>query len=804
MTTVADVERRAPGRAVEFKADAMLMYGWVADANRHVRHVSNSLQRWVREHRSQAGDANRLLDLIETSGDVRIEGFLQSLLDPESEGGTGELVGHYMDEMEQLIGEAPAFDSTQREEAQGYAISIQYHPARGKQQPLAGVRFVRDSATLLASRRNGERVDIVVVAILEPHEHRWRLEGFQGQLQEAWLRVSRRIVDGNRAAGLALMARNMSHNIGSHALHWVASEYDGNAPQRRFLTYMQERMELLAGFAIGMPLPPITRTIDAVIDDFKKTNLLLNNISRSEGVCEVTLNRSGYAGEAVFFGGVLGVHAFYSILENCIRDSAKHSHAARGDQPLTMHVVATPLERFIQIDIYDETGSFAESGQALRRDVEHLRLADDGGRLDEHHWGIKERFICASILRGIRPEGIQPSSTVRPGDPWLGTLDKNNYRILEMAEVKGNCSWRFYLPRRSADILLVTDRPPAIVPREVAVQASVQFATAVKSPVGILAPFVVLDGMPANIEDAESLAARLPHHTYVLGESAPHPFIEVNEPLTELSAASLLQRSVQRLASKPPRLILAVNEDEVRGRLALTPPDSEVPLLVIPDATLDNVLVNLHRRAPAEKFVIVKRHGRVPSLYSRLYGGLENELRKSIEYFECYGSKPILAAAVYDMREDPLRAANRLLEAALTKILILDERIDLGLEKGIRERLALRGITVRGQEFAGYASNPDPVSLATVGDWARHAHFVMLHRGIVEKLSTQVAGKGFRAVVGMLEKHGGSVVIHSGRMGVTDMPPQTKFLSLTNVAAWVDREYSKVQIVDELFSLRRI
>jgi hypothetical protein len=48
------------------------------------------------------------------------------------------------------------------------------------------------------------------------------------------------------------------------------------------------------------------------------------------------------------------------------------------------------------------------------------------------------------------------------------------------------------------------------------------------------------------------------------------------------------------------------------------------------------------------------------------------------------------------------------------------------------------------------------------------------------------------------------VIIQSGRMGRSDMPPQTKFLSLSSVTTWIEHDHSKLQIIDELFSLRRV
>jgi len=226
------------------------------------------------------------------TGAVYVKDFLQSLVDPKTEEQTGELVDRYMTRLENLVAQGMQNDLPEEENDEPpYKVRVQYHARRGEQL-VAGARFVRDSATLLAARWNAERVDIVVVVRVERHGSWWRLSGFQGQLQEAWLRVNRRIEDGNRAASIALMARNLSHNIGSHALYWVASR-SRDPEQERFLSYMQVRMELLAGFATSMPLAPIATRLQDVIDRFQKTPLLLANICRSEGISRVDVKLSG-------------------------------------------------------------------------------------------------------------------------------------------------------------------------------------------------------------------------------------------------------------------------------------------------------------------------------------------------------------------------------------------------------------------------------------------------------------------------------------------------------------------------------
>lgn len=789
---------------VQFDVDAMLMYGWVADSKRHVTHVSNSLRRWIRSHRTQAPEANDLLDRIDAEAKIGVGDFLQSLLDPRTEAGTAALVTDYMTRLEQDIVAGDRHDVPSRTEELGpYKVLRQYHAPRGNAQPLAGARFVRDSATLLASRWNAERVDIVVVAIVEQHDGEWKVSGFQGQLQEAWLRVERRIIDGNRAAGIALMARNMSHNIGSHALYWVASEADDD--ERRFLRYLQARMELLAGFATKIPLSPVTAKLRDIVERFNKTTRLLDNICRSEHVTSVNVNLNGYLDDVIFFGGEVGMHAFYSILENCIRDSAKHPQRQREkSQSLTMNVVATPVGGLVQIDVYDESHNYAQDGPAIQKMTEQIRLATESGALNPMHWGVKERFVCAAILRGMRPEEFPLQQSADPDTPQLGIYGgREERRFLELAEVDGNCSWRFYLPRQRADVLMVTDRQLSAVPPGVTLQSSATFAMTSNSTAGIVAPFVVLDQLSPAV-DVENLRGALPHRTYVRGTlGLPQTFRTIDDPLESISSTLLLNRSVEALTTGAVRLIIGPKPGEASGTFQFSNNDSAAPLLIIDNESVDETIKRLHHANPAERFIVFKRH---PSLLQDYLVSNREKQSFGVEHFEAYFDNPYLEAAVYDLRADRERAALRLMEAALTQILIIDERLDLDLDSSqMRGLLRLRGITVRGREFVGHSTLTDPTTLDDVCRWSRGFHAIVLHRGVAEKLySDKRFGVTAEQVIAQLEADGALLAIHSGRMGAAELPRRTKVLPLANVASWIHYNYSKLQIVDELFSLRGV
>lgn len=799
MTAMPEVAPR-----VSFDVDAMLMYGWVADAGRNVTHINNSLRRWIRDHAMQAKAANALLDSLDAGAGVSVRELLSTLLDSQTEADTPTLVSDYMTRLEERVASRNVVQERIPAQEGAYRILLHYQRPELDAPPLAGARFVRDSATLLASRRNAQRVDIVVVALVEPHDGWWRVKGFQGQLQEAWLRVKNRVADGNRAGSIALMARNLSHNIGSHALYWVAA--GASKEQKDFLNYLQVRMELLAGFATGMPLSPVPSDLGRVVMRFADSDLLLNNICRSESVSQIEIAYSGGDLRAIFFGGEIGVHAFYSILENCVRDSAKFApRRSAGPQTLKVHVRATPREHFVQVDVFDEAGNFEEHGPSIQAALERIRISDASGALEPHHWGIKERFVCAAILRGLRPEALAPQETAEPELPWLGPYTRDDHRILALVNVEGNCAWRFFLPRRHFEVLAVTDDEAAAVSPETTARTFAEFEEAVKSPTGITTPFVVLDRLPDRT-DARILEGRLPHRTFVRGDAAGSRFPRIELPFDALTATKLLENSVGKLGGERARIVLAAGTNDQMDELRAGSPYEWPRLHVVDEHDLVEELKRLAPAYPLDNLIVFKRHP-FPE-YSVHRDFLLAAKSYGVVHFETYNDRP-LQSAIYDLRTDRPRASYRLLEAALTKILIIDERLDLTLQAAGREltrqELLLRGIVIRGAEFAAHATRDRRVTLREFATWSRGYHFVMLHRGVAEKLyRDQRADVTAESVIRALEGDDVRVLIHSGRMGMADMPERTKFLSLANVTTWIDHDYSKLQVIDELLSLRRV
>ena len=180
----------------------------------------------------------------------------------------------------------------------------------------------------------------------------------------------------NKYAIGSIMSRNGSHNIGSHVLAALSHNIGTMPDDRVFYQYIQHRMDYIATVTTERPLwRQPTMFVSNMMKDFLKQTHLLEYISASEGLhaykfqgqafgksqrrticmhvrriydnsssdwwangrldsdCENVANFIKYDKESVDFakdvavaipGGVVGQHAFFTIIENVLRNAAKH------------------------------------------------------------------------------------------------------------------------------------------------------------------------------------------------------------------------------------------------------------------------------------------------------------------------------------------------------------------------------------------------------------------------------------------------------------------------------------------------
>ena len=278
--------------------------------------------------------------------------------------------------------------------------------------------------------------DLVPYACLTDSEKELDLNNARETLKRVMVAVKRH---GSKAAATAIMARNLAHNIGSHVLaYWIQkllSDKPADPKQTASLIkYLKQRMDFIADITTISPAWSKNLRINAdILSPFiKEQTALLDNIARSEGFSfstgESVGTGFGFARKKVksdrslilrFRGsdyvvavphGLVGRQALYAIVENFIRNSAKHGIWSKDTKmktednkkaDLVFSITAQYPEKFpdyIKITISDNLENGGAALQGLE-EINRLDYVEDSGRIIRGGWGIKEMKLSANFLR---------------------------------------------------------------------------------------------------------------------------------------------------------------------------------------------------------------------------------------------------------------------------------------------------------------------------------------------------------------------------------------------------------------------
>lgn len=318
--------------------------------------------------------------------------------------------------------------------------------------------------------------------------------------------------NATRAAISQVMARNMSHNIGSHVLSNMItikavrdkyknkSQYnslfndlygdDNNKKNTinnsnyliaNFISYLRTRMDFLADIATGEPSMEVTRLlVRDVIGDLDKNRIFLNRISgvtdfkfsiavrdcrncKNEECATIDCRCDGKQKDIPISipNGIMGYHSLYIIIENIIRNTAKHQgktkikeqtysnerknssitftleiRTSKIDKTLYEVLIYDdiPIKGALKLDIDDKKFYKESTGEDFNNEFnnkldwlvfqQNCRLNgsvinSQTSRLREGAWGLIEMDASAAYLRKESPESIDD--------------DKYNLQVLENA-----------------------------------------------------------------------------------------------------------------------------------------------------------------------------------------------------------------------------------------------------------------------------------------------------------------------------------------------------------------------------------
>lgn len=253
------------------------------------------------------------------------------------------------------------------------------------------------------------------------------------------------LVESQHAAEAAIMARNMSHNLGSHALRKLHGKDFVDEGQCRdaarlvdkwegfeFLSYVQRRMdfvarvatewpswrqpmfffrELVAGFTRQAVLRRVLLDDDGYGED-RVHFVFQSELGGANAACRLCSDARTERGDSAFPeedplvdvpAGLVGAQAFCAFLENAMRNAALHNKH-RPDKPDRMTVLVHVREAEDCYVVTYADNLSVDPDNRIRPEVsgiiEKEPLVDEAtGRITGRHWGCQEMKVCARFLR---------------------------------------------------------------------------------------------------------------------------------------------------------------------------------------------------------------------------------------------------------------------------------------------------------------------------------------------------------------------------------------------------------------------
>jgi hypothetical protein len=354
-----------------------------------------------------------------------------------------------------------------------------------------------------------------------------------------------------RASIAAIMGRNMSHNIGSHAIWHLAEQLKNsraysNEEIKNFMLYLQRRMDFIAQVSTSSPSWCLTTSWNEFLNEFTEQKCLLDNIARShlqsptepsmqiyEKKLMIKRNESSFSISIPH--GQIGAQAFYVILEGLIRNAAKYGK------------VTNILEFTITIE-----DQWDDAGKGWRKDFYRVKISDnlitsrrvvddlnhklaqsiidpDTGELKTGDWGMKEIKICAAYLRMIKQEEIDIKfkewQNGNAAQPPIIEVKLENPQIINN-EISGNLTYVLYL-LRPKEALIVGMKPQENLHDDAFRQKGIDFLPDFKALQQQIAEgdiprhnfLVLLGGEQVDWKWLQENLASLPYRILVTGEN---------------------------------------------------------------------------------------------------------------------------------------------------------------------------------------------------------------------------------------------------------------------------------------------
>jgi hypothetical protein len=477
-----------------------------------------------------------------------------------------------------------------------------------------------------------------------------------------------------RMAAVAIAARNLSHNIGSHVLarlsepgflgevtdgkYTIAARKQDEVPgpkekhlaQRRDLArfngYLRDRMDFLADLATTTPRWVQTVTLQWLWTEFHMQPVLREWLialaDRDAGEHRYArIEPEPKAVEIALPHGVLGAQALFVIFEGALRNSARHGSRTPARGPLSLHLaIDERSDDVVRVSLEDRHSPVTKDSPSYKKIVRYLKQPlIEKGALSLHGWGIREMKIAAAFLRMQSLSAIDQRAALTPGYP--STLREP---FLKVDHAKGYLSWSLLLLRPK--VALVS----ALTPHVSWKRHGYKYLPAGATPTALEASL-----HPFAIVERRRESEHLPYRQMPLDQT---------EALTAVDAAGM-KRRLKTLLTAPASPVAAAEANKLlwsfwTARLATNAGQKRrlEPMI------FDERIASEHLGPGG---VIFLRHPRLHQLNGKSLGQV-----LFLEGYDAQSPSYDLYRQGLDGLETPLAI---LLETALVAVLLIDERL---------------------------------------------------------------------------------------------------------------------------------
>lgn len=687
-----------------------------------------------------------------------------------------------------------------------------------------------------------------------------------------------------RTAAVAIMGRNMSHNLGSHVLAKVSMlptlpeiaelvREDRSAEKtwptligahdksmKALLTHLQERMDFLAEVSTTKSFVSLSMWMyKDVMQSLNEQNLLLKfitGVSDKEAEVELRCNDKEVSDRDLSHdlrfaspSGRMGAHAIYAILENIIRNSSKHSMGGGDIVQVFVNVSDSPIWKDLyEVTVWDNCGTATKKVKIPDTDnevsvceylqglIQNESIIDDDGEVLPRNWGMREIMICAAYLRGVELEELEQRHT-----PPLFTIAPVDNDGKDSKDRQANLGYRFYV-RFPKELTIIDptshvaslDDDKRHILRE-------QGITIVSDPATIEAALTTgiedsfLVWLDPNDTTYQARLLRLPIRVFVPEGTTGFDGLPRLQANFMESLKELLHGESADFKSHSQKLILDLWQRWVKHFWAR---ESSQERDGLPDLRLvghENRWDSLIRKTECLCDENARCSTAEPAKWSRAaviydHHGLldhhvhqEKHLNSKVLFWEPHRQ----SHPQHQLFESPPREQfskeilkHQLLEAALTRVAILDERVQSTVEEAQNEKFGKEPDYVRPvpvsellrdmQVFipAKRLCNLDHPKFREISEWLCETRkavgdfdFLVVHQGVLDKLQ-----RSSETVVPDLAKLTGSAhfVVCSGRGIPAELRNEpVRFVPLSSLLRWTMGDRSKYHLCQLLFSSRR-